>query len=208
MKKITIKKTLSLPLLAVIMLLITGFKVQAQTDFTVKFNKALIKGTSTLHDWESKITEPVGKGSYQLKGNTIIAIKNLELKIPVKSIKSKEGKIMDDKTYDAFHSDEHPLITFSFTDTPVKMDASQQVSITAKGFLTMAGTVRPVTLTAKGAALINGDLELFISEKIKMTDYNMVPPKAVLGTIHVGDEITVSFDIILERTKTQIQSKN
>jgi hypothetical protein len=61
----------------------------------------------------------------------------------------------------------------------------------------MAGTSKPVSLSATGKQLPNGDLQLTVSKKIKMTDYNIEPPVMFLGTIKVGDEITVSFDFEL-----------
>jgi polyisoprenoid-binding protein YceI len=183
------------------LLIATGIKAQVPTDFIVKLNHASVEGSSTLHDWESQITELAGKGVFLVKSNVVTTIKTLELKIPVESIKSKEGKIMDNKTYDAFLYEKNPLITLTFTNTTVKTDPTKQVLISAPGFLTMAGTTKPVVLTVKGAVLANGDLQVFVSHKLKMTDFNMIPPKAVLGTIHVGDEITVKFDVILEKIK-------
>ncbi|MES2131209.1 MAG: YceI family protein [Bacteroidota bacterium] len=185
------------------LLIAVNIKAPAQTDFSVKLNHASVQGTSTLHDWESQITELSGKGAFLVKNNIITTIKNLELKIPVESIKSKEGKIMDNKTYDAFLYEKNPFITLTFSTTVVKTDPTKQVAMSAPGFLTMAEATRPVTLTVKGAVLANGDLQVFVSQKLKMTDFDMVPPKAVLGTIHVGDEITVSFDVILEKVKKQ-----
>ncbi len=64
----------------------------------------------------------------------------------------------------------------------------------------MAGTTKAVTLNAKGKVLENGDIQIAVSQKLKMTDFKMKPPKAVLGTIHVGDEITVNFDVVLIKT--------
>lgn len=200
MKYINILQPLRIAALAA-SLMAVNIKVQAQTDFSVKLNHASVQGSSTLHDWESQITELAGNGTFLIKNNVITTIKHLELKIPVVSIKSKEGKIMDNKTYDAFLYEQNPLITLSFTNTAVATDPTKQVQILAPGFLTMAGTKKPVVLTVKGAVLANGDLQVFVSHKLKMTDFNMIPPKAVLGTIHVGDEITVNFDIILEKVK-------
>jgi len=73
------------------------------------------------------------------------------------------------------------------------------VTINAAGTLSMAGASRPVSLSANGKELPNGDLQLTVSQKIKMTDYNMQPPVMFLGTIKVGDEITVRFDFVLAK---------
>ncbi|MEO5570152.1 MAG: YceI family protein [Bacteroidia bacterium] len=172
-------------------------------EFSLKSVKASIKGTSTLHAWESQITMMEGKGSFQSKDDTLSVIKDVEIKIDVNGIKSKEGKKMDKKTYEAFKSDKNPFITYSFNNALVKISASHDVTIEATGNLSMAGTTNSVSLSATGKMLPNGDLQLTASKQIKMTDYNMVPPVMFLRTIKVGNEITVSFDFVLARSKKE-----
>jgi hypothetical protein len=48
---------------------------------------------------------------------------------------------------------------------------------------------------AKYKILPNGELQLTVSKKLKMTDFKMEPPTAMMGTIKVGDEVTVIFDV-------------
>lgn len=165
--------------------------------FTLKLLKASIEGTSTLHAWESQVTEIEGKGEFQMKDKLITSIQDAKINIAVKGLKSKEGDKMDKKTYETFNSDEHPFITYTFSHAAVNVSASKLVTIEASGMLSMAGTSKPVSLTAKGKELANGDLQLSVSKTIKMTDYNMEPPVMFLGTIKVGDEITVRFDFEL-----------
>jgi polyisoprenoid-binding protein YceI len=185
--------------LSLMLSFVTGHfsSAQSQTNFSITVVKASVNGTSTLHDWESEITQIDCKGSLQSKGKTPQAIKEVEVKIPVESIKSKEGKIMDHKTYEAFKSDQNPFIIYTFKSAQVRIDPRQAVTIDISGNLTMAGTSRQVSLTAKGKKLPNGNFQLSVSQKLKMTDFGMKPPTAVLGTITVGDEVTVNFDLTL-----------
>ncbi|CAN5357541.1 hypothetical protein BH11BAC1_BH11BAC1_03860 [soil metagenome] len=178
------------------------------SDFHLKSVKASVEGTSSLHDWKSEITKIECKGTFQSFDKTLEAIKNVEVKIPVSGIKSEEGKKMDDKTYEAFKSDKNPFITYAFSSAKVKIDKSRSVNIEVTGNLTMAGSTRPVSLTAKGKLLANGDLQLNISKKLKMTDFNMKPPTALLGTIKTGDAITVNFDLVLTKLKTAEKTKS
>jgi polyisoprenoid-binding protein YceI len=178
-----------------------SFHLQAQNDYALKSIKATIQGTSTLHEWESNITKVLFKGSLQSDGKSIKSIKNVEVKVPVEGIKSKEGKLMDNKTYDAFKSEKNPYITYSFNTAQAKVDNNNLVSIETTGNLTMAGVTKPVALTAKGKVLDNGDLQLNISKKLKMTEFKMDPPTAMMGAIKVGDEVTVNFNLILSQTK-------
>jgi polyisoprenoid-binding protein YceI len=170
-------------------------------EFSLKSAKAVVLGTSSLHDWESKVTKMEGKGAFNTKNNELVSIKDVEIKIAVKGIKSKEGKKMDDKTYETFKSDKHPYIVYTFGNAVVEIEPSHAVNIEASGQLAMAGITQPVSLSAIGIELPNGDLQLSVSKKLKMTDFNMKPPVMMLGAIKVGDEITVKFDFVLEKTK-------
>lgn len=182
-------------------LLLIYSNVQAQNIFSVKYIRATINGTSSLHDWESKITKVDFIGFVKSDANTIKKVQDVEVKIQVVSIKSKEGETMDRKTYEAFKSDRNPFILYTFSDAQVNIDANQNVSIKASGKLSMAGTTKIFPLEAKGKLLTNGDLQLLVTQKINMKDFNMIPPTAVLGTIKVGEEVTVTFDFVLTPTK-------
>jgi len=175
--------------------------ISAQAVFTVKSVKAIIQGTSNLHDWESDINKIECKGTFVSSGKILKAVKDVKVLIPVSGIKSHEGRLMDQKTHEAFKSDQFPDITGSFSLAKVVTDANQNVNITANGLLTMAGVTLPVSLSAKGKMLPNGDLQISFSKKLDMEKFNMKPPKAILGTIKVGAEVTVVFDLVLTSTK-------
>lgn len=157
----------------------------------VKANSMTVQGSSSLHDWESQITKAEWKGLFQIENLALVDVKNVEVKIPVESIKSTKGKIMDSKTYDAFDAKKHPFIIFSLTTAKINQTAG---TIDAKGTLTMAGATRPIELQAKYKVLPSGELQVTVSKALKMTDFKMEPPTAMMGTIKVGDEVTVNFD--------------
>jgi polyisoprenoid-binding protein YceI len=64
----------------------------------------------------------------------------------------------------------------------------------------MAGKTKQVTLTVKVKTLPNGDLQLTGSYPIKMTEYSIEPPTAMMGAIKVGEEVTVNFDLTVTDT--------
>lgn len=176
-----------------------AFNVHAQETFTLKTVKASIKGTSSLHDWESEMTKVEFKGSLLKEGNVVKTIPTAEVKVLVEGIKSTKGKIMDNKTKDAFKYEKNPYITFVLTNAVVKTDGS----VDATGNLTMAGATKAVKLVAKTKVLTTGDVQLTLSYKLKMTEYKMEQPTAMMGTITVGDEVTVLFDLVLAPVSQQ-----
>jgi polyisoprenoid-binding protein YceI len=158
----------------------------------VKPNKMTVQGSSTLHEWESDITKAEWKGLFQIENLALVDVKNVEVKIPVESIKSTKGKMMDSKTYEAFNYEKFPFIVFTLNSAKVNQTAG---TIEAKGNLSMAGVTKVIDLQVKYKVFANGDLHLTVNKTFKMSEFKMESPTAMMGTIKVGDEVTVSFDV-------------
>lgn len=164
----------------------------AQEAYTVKNFKMSVAGTSTLHDWESEVTQVDASASLELAGAQLTGISKLKVTIPAKGIVSTKGKIMDNKTYDALKADKHPKITFTLAKAAISSSKVQ-----ASGQLTIAGATKTVSLNAESKADSNGNITFTGSYPIKMTDYGMEPPTAMMGAIKTGDEVTVKFQLTL-----------
>jgi polyisoprenoid-binding protein YceI len=66
------------------------------------------------------------------------------------------------------------------------------------GNLFAAGKSIPVSIPLDGVlSNINGNKRIDVSGEINlsMSDFNIVPPTAILGTLKTGDRITVSFTL-------------
>ncbi len=186
-------KPIKLLLVTVSALAIALTAVQAQV-FHVKSYKLSVQGTSSLHDWESSVEKVEAKGFYQITNNTLASIRDVVVKIPVKAIKSPKGKIMDNKTWEAFNYEKNPTITFVLSDKTV--EASKNMII-ATGALTMAGVTKPVELHLTWKVLPGGELQISGTHKLLMSTFNMEPPTAMMGTIKVGDEVVVTIEMVL-----------
>lgn len=185
-------KTRQLLTLLITLIFIQSNYLNAQPS-KVKDYKVTVKGTSTLHEWESAVEKLECKTSYKIEDNELIDIKDAILKISVESIKSTKGKMMDNKTHDAFNSEKFPFIIFTLRSEKINTLTS---TVDLKGTLEMAGTTNPVDLVASYKILPGGDLQITGDKKVKMTEFNMEPPKAMMGTIKAGDEVTISFNIV------------
>jgi Uncharacterized conserved protein len=191
-------KTLQLLTITVLVLLIQVNYLAAQS-FTTKVNKASVTGTSSLHDWESTIEKLECSGSYSLANSTLADVKGVVVKIPVTSLKSTKGKMMDNKTYDAFKHEKNPYIIFTLNTQKIHQANS---TIDVQGNLSMAGTTKPVSFTLSYKLLPNGALQVTGSKKLTMTDFKMEPPTAMMGTIKVGNDVVVNFDLTLTSNNT------
>lgn len=183
--------------LAAFFLLFFSVQATSQTGFTYESGKMTIAGTSTLHDWVSEVTQINFKGDIQAMDNSLKSIKNVHLTIPVEGIKSTKGNAMDKKTYKALESEEHPKIECSLTSFKIE-PAGKQFKIKADGKLTIAGTTKALTLNFSAQYTDDGKLKFTGEKALKMTDFNIDPPRALLGTLKTGDDITIEFTVLMK----------
>ncbi|MES2681253.1 MAG: YceI family protein [Bacteroidota bacterium] len=153
-----------------------------------------IHGTSNLHAWDETVGSVSGNGTIIPNSDGSFDLEAINIKMEVRSIKSNKGSVMNNNTYKALKADDHPQIIFSIS-SPVKSVQINTVekAITAKGHLTIAGVTKPVNMQVKIVMLPKGKLLFEGSQSIKMTDYNIKPPTALLGTVKTGNEITIRF---------------
>ena len=180
-----------------IILLLTVSTIQSQdvTDSNplyIKLSSSVsVKGTSTLHDWESIVERTNAKMTLNSLDET--SIETLEVKIKTTSLKSGK-KTMDRLTYKALKATEHPLITFIFKKGEIVSDTTKVLTLKLQGDLTIAGVTKNVAVLTTINKLEN-QITLNGIYKLKMTDYGIEPPRALLGTIKTGDEITIEFNL-------------
>lgn len=157
-------------------------------------SSVLVKGTSTLHDWESNVE----KTDTQITVNNLSDVNIETLYVTIDALSIKSGKnIMDKLTYKALKVEEHPEIKFIFKKGKIVEQNETFIDIELNGDLTIAGVAKNVTVLTK----INKNGETIVlkgSHKLKMTDFGITPPKALLGTIKTGDEITIEFNLIFQ----------
>ena len=171
---------------------------------SAKSGTATVSGTSTLHNWT--VSSPTINGtavfSSDFNAATPPAIESINVVIPVNSLKSTEGSGMDSTMYDALKMKQDPNITFSITganltSAPSKGDAKYRYAVS--GPLTLANWKKWVNLTLDVLPNADGTLTISTSTPLKMTDFGMKPPTAMLGMITAGDDVTV--DVTWQLTK-------
>ena len=106
---------------------------------------------------------------------------------------------MDKNAYSALKTDENKQITFQLTSGKI-----EGKTIRCVGSLTIAGTTKQIDVDATYTILSDGSIQCKGSKKLAMRDYNVEPPSFMFGTVTTGNEITVSFDVVLALKKTPI----
>ena len=159
---------------------------------------AYTASTSTLRVTRSHIGAlPAGADLWDnaLKPGVIDAF---EIAIPAASLTSSRGDL-DKHMHKALKVEEFPEITFRlvrFETTPDAAAASRAI-----GMLKSAGVEREVALTittrrAGASLIVQGSLDLL------MTDYGVIPPKAMLGMLKTDPHVTITFETVLAAPTT------
>jgi len=164
----------------------------AQSRYTTQKATVSISGTSSLHDWTEKSQEGSGVAVFTFAEDKLV-LNGLSFVVPVKSLKSEHSS-MDNNTYKALKSDKNPNITYTASTAHLTRIDAETFKATTTGTLTIAGTTNNVELSSN--VKVNPDKTITVtgSKKIKMTDYKVDPPTAVMGTIKTGNDITISFN--------------
>ena len=105
---------------------------------------------------------------------------------------------MDKNAYSALKTDKNKQITFQLASGKI-----EGKTIRCVGSLTIAGTTKQIDVDATYTILSDGSIQCKGSKKLAMRDYNVEPPSFMFGTVTTGNEITVSFDVVLALKKTQ-----
>ena len=174
-----------------------------------------VAGTSTLHDWEVEsrvvrgrmVFAEIGVGaSWETVAAALLSEErtpDTRVVIPVRSLESGRRR-MDREMFGALKADKHAAIVYKLnalggmpdergTEEAAGAEGRATLRLLAKGELTIGGQTRevefPVAIAAREQGLtVRGEVAL------KMTDFDVDPPRLMLGALRVGDAITIRFE--------------
>lgn len=104
---------------------------------------------------------------------------------------------MNEHLRKALKASDAPAVEFrlaSYDAAPI----TAGVEGTLRGTLTLGGAARPVTITARAAAVPDGALRVTGACELHMTEFGLKPPTLMLGTLKVDERVVVNFDLILK----------
>lgn len=153
-----------------------------------------IKGTSSLHDWEMVSKSFSGTIAFGSANADNIDIKEISITIGVKTLDS-DNRTMNKKTYDALKNDQHPNIYYRFKSVKkIRAVRANNFEATLSGTLNIAGKTRDVDILVN--ILVKDNTINIVGKKpLKMSDFDVEPPTALLGTIKTGNDITIEFNL-------------
>lgn len=163
-----------------------------------------VEGKSTMKDWkcvaevmqgaiEAVTTEPAPR---VLAGEK--AITTVGLSIPVEKLNCNNSNTMNGHMKKALKATENPVIEFRLISYELSAaDAGRKGTL--NGTLRIGGVEKPIVLSVDLMAGAEGGLRVKGTYVMNMTDFGLKPPSLMLGTMKVKDQVTVGFDLLLDK---------
>jgi hypothetical protein len=164
--------------------------------------KVWVEGGSNVHSWTCTAdsmelviaADPaIGKPGVPSRD----AVERAQVRIPVGALQCGDKK-MNENLRKALLADANPAIVFKSTaiEASAGLDADH-FKLIAAGVLTIAGKEKAVSMEIATTRLPNGTFKAIGAVPLRMTDFGIKPPVALLGTLRTKDPITVRFELIL-----------
>jgi polyisoprenoid-binding protein YceI len=164
-------------------------------------SRVSLAGTSNIHAYSATTTsvrlvrlqvasEALGANVWDAIVKTG-ALEAFEIAVPAATLSSpKDG--LDKNMHKALKVTEHPDITFRLS----RVEGADPAALRGIGILRIAGVEREVTLSLK-TARADGTMTVTGEVQLLMTDFGIIPPKAMLGMLKTDPKVTVTFETVI-----------
>jgi len=159
-------------------------------------NEIIITGTSNLHSWSMGVVASDCAADFDIEDSQLISISRVEFTCKSRDIRSNNN-LMDKKTYEAVRADSYPEINFGFLTNTGLVSEGRKFNGTLKGNLSVAGTTREIEVPFKGTLNYDNTIRVEGSVELRMSDFKIDPPTALLGKLKTGDMVMVNFNFNL-----------
>jgi polyisoprenoid-binding protein YceI len=182
--------------------LLGNLQVNAQESFELAQNGSslVIEGTSSMHDWEMKAEKFSGTITVLREGSKIKNFEDAEFIFKADAVTS-DNSIMNGKAQSALNVKKHPEIIFSLSTVEKIVTNNNEFSGILTGLLTMAGKTKKIDIPFKGNITKGDQISVRGSKNLKMSDFGIDPPTAMLGALKTGDEVTIKYVFELKQNK-------
>lgn len=158
-----------------------------------------ILGTSTLHDWKINAEEIEGSAKLVKKGDDLTEITSLEINVPVVNMISGLDA-MDDHMRIAMTANDSKAVQFKLTKIlKISPNTINGFTIQAEGDLTIINNTKPKRLQVTMACKDKNTCRFFGETMIDMTEFNVSPPTAEMGSIKTEKDVKVVFDVVFKK---------
>jgi len=165
---------------------------QVQYKLDPAGSSIVVKGTSSLHDWEMK-AEKISSALIVAEDHDLSGLSSGDVIVETTSLKS-EHSLMNKKAYDALKQKSHPQIKAKLLGVEQNLNTGKVLME-----LTIAGKTRQVTDDFQLKTMENGKLQINGDLEIKLSDFGIEPPVALMGTIKTGNVVNVVYNLLYHK---------
>jgi polyisoprenoid-binding protein YceI len=172
------------------MIAVTAFAPAPRNLTLGKESRLWLDGTSTVRSFKCTAVKVNVAAVGEPTAQAAEIVKSASLTVPVSQLDCG-NKTMNEHMRKALKAEQFAEISWTMTSYDV-----QGSNVSVDGKLTIAGKENPIQLKGTGS-VENGVVRFKGSKQFKMTEYGIKPPSLMLGTMKVGEAVTVSFDLAL-----------
>lgn len=166
-------------------------------------SKLWIEGRSNINEFECQANKYFGEATLFDDPNPDFlqdVSERLFLKVEIRVDGFECGRSrMNRDLQQALKSDEFPEIVFMF-DNATMLNGPQEdddaFEIEVHGSLTVAGNTKNIRFVTKAYYLEHDKVRAIGRTTIRMSDFGVEPPTALMGLVKADDELAVNFDLI------------
>lgn len=159
-------------------------------------SQIIIYGSSNVRDWDMDVETIDGQVVVEAADDGAPSVERIQLEIPVEDITSSRGN-QTDKAHKALKKDSYPMIFFRSDDVEVTGSNGETFEVLARGELIIAGTRRDVEVRAEGTQREDGKYRFEGEHEMRLSDFDVDRPKAMMGALRVSDDVTIAFDAVV-----------
>ena len=181
--------------LSFLFLFSTLFVFGQQQTYVYHSGEIEVSGYTNNYNWKMKTDSVECKALITLQNRQLKAINNLSFTVPVKKL-SSPNTYMDRIAHRTLKSYPFDKIYFKYVKSEIHpWDDKDQYLVKATGNLTIAGVTQAIKMDLIATVIKDGTITFAGTHKLKLSTYEVVPKKTLMGTLNTSDDVTVNFVI-------------
>jgi hypothetical protein len=168
-------------------------------------SELVLYGSSNINKFKCKCMDQFPRSTIKFnkgKTGTSATFSNALLELGVGMLDCG-NKLMNKDLYKTLKGDEYPeirieLLQVKQLNNSMLEEPGTWATQTVEAALTIAGVRRILELSVRAQQTGLGRFHFVSDKNVLMTDYGLIPPKALMGTIKVNDLIRIHIDMMVE----------
>lgn len=164
-------------------------------------SEVTIEGTSSMHAFHCKTNKfmayvDVDPGYTKDLTRVARPIVSVKVNIVVRTLSCGNGQ-MDKNLYSTLDADKNPIIKYTMSGYDILDGSAKPTAFVAKttGTLVISGQEKVISMKVNAERLSDGKATAEAEQSLLMTDFGITPPSFMFGTLKVGNEIKVKFNL-------------